>query len=204
MRPEFPLRFQLKGQRNYVQGPDIHDAVCDALIQQGHAQIEKLDLVFHRMARTQLAARFLDVGEEPGEDTNVVLRCMFGGEPQMVIARETGESISARVEYDEDRLVAAMEFDLPAQTVTLEALTGYSNCEKVVSMNKALLTRLLTEARGKWLFTRLQLLSSFRQRSFANLKLVFLGHSNFRITRTQIIGDGEKLGHLYFSLQPAA
>ena len=204
MHPEFPLRFQLKGQRNYVQGPDIHDALCDALIQQGHAIIEKLDLVFHQMARTQLAARVLDAGEEPGEGTNVVLRCMLDGEPRTVIAKETGEVITARVEYDEDRLVAAMKFDLPANVVELGEIAGYSNCEKVVSMNKALLTRVLPEARGKWLFTRLQLSRSFRQQRFANLQLVFLGHSNFRITRTQIIGDGEKLGHLYFSLQPAA
>ena len=127
MPPEFPLRFQLKGQRNYVQGPDIHDALCDALVNQGSAQIEKLDLVFHRMVRTQMAARILDAGEEPGEGTNVVLRGLIDGAAQTVIARETGEAISARVEYDEDRLVSAMKFDLPSNTDELGAIQGYSN-----------------------------------------------------------------------------
>ena len=204
MGTDFPLRFQFKGQRNYAQGPDIHDALCDALLQQGFATIEKLDLVFHRMTRGQMTARFLDVGEEPGEDANVVLRCLLDGEPRTVVARESGEEITGRVEYDEDRLVAAMQFELPASTVELAPIDGYSNCEQVVSMNKALLTRLLPEAEGKWLFTRLQLARSFRMSRFSRLQLLFQGHSNYRLTRTQIFGDGAKLGHVYFSLQPAA
>jgi hypothetical protein len=205
MSADFPLRFRFKGQRNYVQGPDIHDSLCDALAAQGFSRIEKVDVVFHRMSRANMIARFVDVAAEPEEQDYVVFRANLNGEPRKLFVRESTEEINERSDYDEDRLVAAMQIDAAAQRAVLDAmLRGYSVCESIVSMNKALLGKVLPEARGKWLFTRLQAPSSIRGRDLSRLEVRFLGHSNYRITRSELVGDGEKLGSLFFSLQPAA
>ncbi len=197
-----PLRF--KGARTYVQGPDILAALCDALASGGFGPLEKLDLVCHRLVATQLRGRFLAEDEAAPEGLHATLRFTAGGATHTVALEETDEPIAAREPYEEDALVAASAFDLDAKTAGVAPPLGFENAEIVTALNKALLTRAFPEARGKWLFTRLQLARSLRERTFARLEVRFLGHSNFRITRSALVGDGEPLGHLYFSLLPAA
>ncbi len=202
MDADFLLPVRLKGERTYVQGPDIHDAVCDALEKRGLSGIEKLDLTCHQMVRTSLCARFLGPGETAPDGSPATFRFNHAGSPQTLLLSETGEAIKESVPYAEELLVSAAVFDQDAKAVKLASVPGFSNAEVVVALNKALLSRLFPEVNGKWLFARLQLARSFRLTSFQELQVRFVGHSNFRITRSTLWGDGESLGTLYFSLLP--
>ena len=219
MIADFSLTLRFKGARTYVQGPDIHDAMCDALIERGIV-LEKVDLVCHRLVTTNITAREIPAEESPAEGVHAVFR--FNG--RTLVLSENGEPITLREPYDEPTLVAKMELDATARRIAVNRSTGvppvgpsgvspdaqsrdgcgtFSNAELVVALNKELLTRCFPEAKGKWLFTRLQLPQSFRQSQFARIEVQFLGHSNFRITRSALFGDGAPLGNLYFSLLPA-
>ena len=237
MIADFSLTLRFKGARTYVQGPDIHDEMCDALIERGIV-LEKVDLVCHRLIATNVTAREIPAEESPAEGVHAVFR--FNG--RTIVLTENGEPITLREPYDEPALVAKMELDATARRIAVDRSTGvppvgpsgvspdatgatpvgptaetavlrtfgsrdgcgtFSNAELVVALNKELLTRCFPEAKGKWLFTRLQLPQSFRKSQYARIEVQFLGHSNFRITRSALFGDGQPLGHLFFSLLPA-
>lgn len=198
MIADFSLTLRFKGARTYVQGPDIHDAMCDALTGRGIV-LEKVDLVCHRLVTTNVTVREIPAEESPSEGVHAVFR--FNG--RTLVVAENGEPITLRELYDEPALVAQMELDATTRRIAIAPPSGFSNAELVVSLNKELLTRCFPEAKGKWLFTRLQLPQSFRQSQFARIEVQFLGHSNFRITRSALFGDGVPLGNLYFSLLPA-
>lgn len=197
MIADFSLTLRFKGARTYVQGPDIHDAMCDALTERG-VVLEKVDLVCHRLVTTNVTAREIPAEESPAEGVHAVFR--FNG--RTLVLTENGEPITLREPYDEPALVTEMELDAAARRIAIAPPAGFSNAELVVALNKELLTRCFPEAKGKWLFTRLQLPESFRQSQFARIEVQFLGHSNFRITRSALFGDGAPLGNLYFSLLP--
>jgi hypothetical protein len=200
MNGEMLLHLRFKGARTYVQGPDIHDAVCAALAAHGFRSLTNLDLIFHRMVHTQSSGQFLEDAQLTAEKAHAVFRFVCDGARRTLLLAETGTPILERTSYDEAPLVAPAHFDLDARTVAVSPPPGYSNAEIVVGLNKALLARAFPEAKGKWLFTRLQLARSFFESEFRSLEVRFVGHSNFRITSSALVGDGESLGTLYFSL----
>jgi hypothetical protein len=203
MSAELPLNFSFKGARNYVQGPDILDAWCEALAGIGHRELSHLDITFHRMVTSQGKAREVSSVDEGAEPPNAMLRFVENDAPRTWILEETGETIAERAPYDEETLVGASQIDTARQSIRVKSLPNFSNAEIVVALNKALLLKLLPEAKGKWLFTRLQLGRSFRHQKFNDLEVQFLGHSHYRITRSRVLGDGQPLGSIYFSLMPA-
>lgn len=202
MSNDFELQLPFKGGRSYIQGPDIYNGLCDVLHEKGFAELEKIDLVFHKVATAQLSGRIYVDEEIPEAAPNVLFRFRSGGQAVAVLLHEDARPVTLRVPYDEEALIAESAFDAAAKQITVLSQTGFSNIETFVALNKSLLLRCFPEAKGRWLFARLQLAESFRQTCFQQLEVQFLGHSNFRITRSALIGDGKPLGHIYFSLLP--
>lgn len=202
MNSDFDLRLPYKGGRQYLHGTDIYNAVCDLLAARQFGPLEKLDVVFHKMTLTQLRGRIY--GEEPAPETErqVVFRGKAGGRPLTVILEEDGAPITERVPYDEEALAAQATWNEAEKQITLLGGPQVSNIEKIVALNKTLLSRSFPEAKGRWLFARLQLIESIRPKVFEQIEVRFQGHSHFRITRSTLFGDGAPLGSLYFSLLP--
>ncbi len=203
MPTEFPLSLNFKGSRTYLQGPDIHDAVCDLLAAEGYSAICKVDLIFRKLAETQLKATVYLDEAIPESSANAVFRCTFKDNQVTVFLNETGDEVLGRVSYDEESMIEKATLDAGQRTISVEPQAGFSNIETVVSLNKTLLRALFPEATGRWIFTRLQLPSSIRHTTWRRLEVRFLDHSNFRITRSKLFGDGVPLGTLYFSLLPS-
>ncbi|MES2568555.1 MAG: hypothetical protein V4710_00700 [Verrucomicrobiota bacterium] len=202
MSSEFQLQLRFKGARQYLQGPDIYNALCDTLAERGWESLEKIDVVFHKMAASQLTGRIYLGQDVPASEPNVVFRAVSKGQALTVLLEEGGESIAGRVPYDEEALVARTTLDADQKRISVPATPGYSNIEAFVALNKSLLLRSFPEAKGRWLFARLQMAQSFRHTPFEQFEVRFQGHSNFRITRSVLLGDGRTLGSLYFSLLP--
>jgi hypothetical protein len=183
-----------------LHGTDIYNAVCDLLAARQFGPLEKLDVVFHKMTLRQLRGRIYLEEPAPEAECQVVFRCKAGGRPLTLILEEDGTPVTERVPYDEEALAAQATFDEAEKRIALEGCPSFSNIEKIVALNKALLLRSFPEAKGRWLFARLQLSQSIRPRVFEQIEVRFQGHSNFRITRSALFGDGAPLGSLYFSL----
>lgn len=203
MNAESELQLPYKGPRTYLHGTDIYNAVCELLAASGRSDLAKIDLVFHQVSKSQLRTAIFQGAAPEESHPNVVFRCQEQGENIIVHLEETGKPVTGRVPYDEEGLVSAAEIDTDERRISLASREGYSNIEMFVALNKKLLSHLFPEVRGKWFFTRLQLARSIYKLPLERLEVRFLGHSNFRITRSTLLGNGEALGSIYFSLVPA-
>ncbi len=185
------LKFCFKGDRTYIQGPDIMAALLECFVDK---EIADIDVKFHGVSETNLS---LITGDEL-RDAKVNISLLVDGEEQMFQMIESGEEIACRYEYDEDGLMSHCQLDLDNQQVHLSAITGYSFYENFVAMNKRLLQSLYPEERGKWYFTRIEQTKLISDEALITVKLI--KNFNFRLTKSDILLGDEKVGSVYFTM----
>jgi hypothetical protein len=202
MEGSITLNLSFKGSRDYLQGGDIHDALCDELQSRAGARLTGLELVFHRIARTVVVGEVMPAGTPADGEPGVVMRFQACGQNWVARLRDTDQPVTERKPYDEGPVIAAARFDSERQAISAPAIEGYSTIEIVIVLFKELLARVLPEAHGKWLFTRLQLKESLRGLLVERIELVFAGQSGMRLARAKILADGRELGVIFYSLIP--
>lgn len=185
------LNFCFKGNRTYIHGTDVMVALVEYFVDK---ELEEIDVKFHGISETNL--QLIDGDELTNAKVNISL--LVDGKEQMFQMVESGEEIGCRYEYDEDALVHHCQVDIDKQQVHLSAITGYSFYENFVAMNKLLLQSLYPEAEGKWYFTRIEQEKLIRDEALITVKLI--KNFNFRLTKSEILLDGEKLGSVYFTM----
>lgn len=185
------LNFCFKGNRTYIQGPDI---MAELLKSFSGKAISEIDVKFHGISETNLS---LIAGDEL-TDAKVNISLLIDAEEQLFQMVENGKKIDCRYEYDEDSLVRHYELDIDEQQVHLNAKTGYSFYENLVAMNKHLLQSLYPEEQGKWYFTRIEQTKLISDDALITVKLI--KNFNFRLTKSDILLDGEKIGNVYFTM----
>ncbi|MCY1195524.1 hypothetical protein D9M72_68480 [compost metagenome] len=194
------LDLSFKGERTYLQGPDIFDAVLDWLREQGFETIENLDLSFHQIASRGLRAE-LDAPASPEEKDAAVLDFKSNGVRHRVTLRETSNPITERRPYPEDLMMAAAHVELATQTISLEhPLPGYSAIEYWVALTKALHLRALPEITGKWLFVRARIPKLEGTLACTCPSVTLISNYQNKLTRSEVSLDGRKYGDIYFSL----
>jgi len=185
------LSFCFKGSRTYIQGPDIMSALLECFEGKDVAEI---DVKFHGVSESNLS---LVAGDEAtGAKVNISLR--VDGEEKLFQMIESDEAIDCRYEYDEDALVRHCQLDLENKQVHLSGVTGYSFYENFVAMNKHLLQSLYPEEQGKWYFTRIEQAKQVSDEALITVKLI--KNFNFRLTKSDILLEGQKLGSVYFTM----
>lgn len=185
------LKFCFKGNRTYIQGPDIMAALLECF---ANKELAEIDVKFHGISETNL--RFIDGDELTDAQVNISL--LVDGEEQLFQMIGSGEEIDCRYAYDGDELVSHCKLDLDNQQVHLKEVTGYSFYENFVAMNKRLLQSLYPEERGKWYFTRIEQTKLISDEALITVKLI--KNFNFRLTKSEILLDGEKVGSVYFTM----
>lgn len=202
MEGKIVIDIPFKGSRDYLHGTDMHDALCAELESRAGARLSALDLVFHRVSRTALAGEVVAAGTEATGEPTVVMRFSAGGKSGIARLYETGVEVAARRPFDEERVAHSSSYDVARQAISAPAMEGYSTIEIIIVLFKELLARVLPEAQGKWLFTRLQLKESIRGLPVERIELVFAGQSGMRLARAKIHADGRELGVIFYSLIP--
>ena len=157
-------------------------------------EIAEIDVKFHGVSKTNLSL----IAGDKLTDAKVNVSLLVDGEEQIFQMIESGEEIDCRYEYDEDDLITHCRLDLDDQQVHLSAVTGYSVYENFVAMNKYLLQSLYPEEQGKWYFTRMEQNKLISDETLITVKLI--KNFNFRLTKSDILFDGEKLGSVYFTM----
>jgi len=197
-----PIPVQFKGQRDYLQGADLHDALCALVEANGYANIEKIDLTFHKIVREGVDARISDrvpASAAPG-DTVAVFHFRANGNDKAIFLIPNGQPVTVRIPYPEEQIVAACEFNRERQSMSVPGSLPFSNMEILVAANKALLQRLFPDEPGKWIFTRLQLTEGIWHRRFETLEVRLEANLNFLLTRSAITAGNMALGRIFFSL----
>jgi hypothetical protein len=193
---EHVLQLKFKGERKYIQGPDIFNETLDWLSGQC-AEIKDIDFAFHRLASHQLKiTSTLDEGVEPAS----VCAYTADGVRQRVYLVETDQPVIGRYPYPEDEIVITMQPDLAARRGTLRGESAYSDIEVWVAMTKALHYKVFPQLQGKWLFVRGRFPNYVRKSAGSERTLYIAASFNDKLTRSEAMLDGVKVGEIYFSI----
>ncbi len=189
------LELPFKGDRNYLHGTDIHDAVRDA-VRNRWGEAEAVDLSFHRLARHALRLR----DEAPAQEAMAVCRCRAGGGARQLWVVETEEPVQGRRPYDEEAVVAPMQVDHDRRVAVLDGDRARTDIETWVAMTKRLHQLALPDLRGRWLFVRARLPRFGGAGGPARREIRIAAVLGNRLTRNELLLDGKPAGEIYFAL----
>ena len=194
----FTLDFKFKGDRNYIHGTDIYIKITQYLSKA--YKPADIDLSFHKVVKNNLIAELYSINEADSTITNPVSVFKFNdnGNRYIIKLTETSGIVKERYEYDEDKLVESAIFKEDEKSITLHSSSYYTNIEKVVALNKALLNKLFFDA-GKWYFTRITINTDINAEAAETIKLQLINNIGSKITKTKIFFDEREKGYLYFS-----
>lgn len=193
------LELAFKGKRDYLHGTDVFNHTLSWL--QGalpRAPIEDIDFSFHHLARHQIGVR---IGTAPtGQPVYSVCAFTQAGRRQKAYLIETDLPVTGRYSYPEDEIVAPMQVDLATRRGVLLGPVRYTDIEVWVAMTKALHQAVFPEAPGKWLFVRGRFTTYMRCSDARERALAIAASLHDRLTRSEILLDGRKIGEIYFSI----
>lgn len=192
------IEFQFKGKRDYIHGTDMFNVMSASYPNFGMSNIR---FTVHDFIRTPSCRLYMaDSKEALNKVEDIRARCQFDieGATKWLGLTQSGvdTTTGGRYTYEEERLTSLCKIE--AESVALTQLSPFTFIESVVAMNKFMHEDMFPEAIGKWIFTRIDLIKFCDERE--NLSLQFKHNMNFRLTKTDVLVDGVKVGDIYFSL----
>lgn len=192
------IEFQLKGEREYIHGTDMFNAIIDAM---GKGEVRNICFTAHGFVKTPICKLFLsDNKEELASIGEAKVRCHFDVEGKMhwaTLVEDADNTVPGkRYEYDEASIISVCLME--DEEIVLTQPTKFSFIENIVAMNKHMHQQMFPEIQGSWVFTRIDLEVGCEANN--NLKLHFRHNMNYRLTKSDILLDGKKIGDLFFSL----
>jgi hypothetical protein len=198
-----PVYFRYRGQRTYVQGSDLFDA-C---VRETNARHPLAAAGFVRLAAHQIVNHqcTLLLGEPDAEvsrpeDAYADFSAQTVDGVVRAFLRQTGEAVSERFAYDEERIEAACRLD--GAQIMLQSDTGYSPIEVAIAMNKRLHNTLFPLSGERWIFTRIDLSRPFHPEDAQQMTITFRQKLGVKLSRAAIAAGDEPIGHIYFSAVP--
>lgn len=149
------LEFALKGERAYVQGPDMVEAAMrEALGAAPPASAANLVFVMHRLTGQNLE---MIVDEEAPAGAAPVAHFRFEADaaPRRGVLVERADRPAGRRPYDEAPLRERCRVDADAKVIALQGVSPLMPLETLVAMTKALHQAVYPPRPGQWLFVRL-------------------------------------------------
>ncbi|MGZ8362623.1 MAG: hypothetical protein ACXW3D_02080 [Caulobacteraceae bacterium] len=182
------ITIPFKGERAYIQGPDLFQAALDHIRQQ-HGEPGGLRFSANSFIRSNQVV-LSETGEGP-----VRMSAMAAGQPVTVVMAEGEMETGHRVPFDEAAIWA--EAMVSGLSATGPVSSRVCMIEHAVSLNKLLLSTLYPTTR-KWVFTRAELESAPRAQE--SVGLTCLSPAGARLYKSSVAVDGASLGFIYFTL----
>lgn len=189
-----------KGDRDYLHGTDIFQVVTRILRERDSTALTAFSMNLHSLVRTQPTLVFEDPS---GRGTSNVERAAT-----FELATERGltrcflhpseRRVWNRTAYAESMITENCVVE--AARVRLRNDTGHLPIETIVAMTKSLHVEELRVARGKWLFTKLELDSWLDGVDGSKIEIALEANFHNRLTRSAIEIAGRRVGRIFFSL----
>jgi hypothetical protein len=192
-----PVEFRFKGDRDYIQGTDLFDALVGT---HPADTLRNIRFTIHGFVRTP----HVDVYDAPSREAlarvqDVKARAVYerGGAPHWLALVESSRSGAAgRYAYREERVTNLCSID--GHAIALDGASPFTFIETIVAMNKHMHQKRFGDAPGKWIFTGIDLARGCDAREGLELRLG--PDPNLRLTRARILHLGQDIGSLFFSL----
>ena len=192
------LNIPFKGNRDYLQGPDIFEHVYKSLSNTVGQPVKNFEIAFHHLSQKPLE---LMVGreEKPTDAAAVGSFTGVAGKVRFWLT-ETEEDVLERVPYPEEDIINCTQFSEESATATLQDDMTFSDTEVWVSMIKELHIRLFPDVEGKWLFARAKMGEYSPHHTSTSYGVTLASRFGHKLTRSEIKLDGRKVGDIFFAL----
>jgi hypothetical protein len=192
--------FKFKGDRSYVQGPDIFNAI---IRDNKNSKISDIDFSMHNfiyqpncciyttdvLFEYTEAAKFMPVRCRMIEDGKKIFKLLN-------INEVAGDRIE-KIDYNEAKIFQMCLLD--ANTISVTNRSPFTFIETIVSMNKYLLGKQIDDQNGKWVFMKIKLFGEYVDVR-KNLSLTIARQFGSRLVETNIYHNTKLIGNLQFSL----
>ena len=194
------LEVPFRGERSYLHGTDLHQAVHAALPEPPPAG--PVNLTFHHLLKHQpdlVLSRdsLLHLREDPAFRGEI--RWGTGTDLRHAVLLESERPVTARKPCNEPEVAAAATVDAAAKTAVLHAPAPGLPIEQIVFLNKRLHLEVLPHLSPKWLFARLELVAPLATEPVEELTVSLRQVLGNRFTRSEITSGGRRLGFISFS-----
>jgi len=189
-----------KGTRDYVHGTDIFNACMKSLSTETELP-EIIDMSIHAIMRNQLCI-LSQTQPSSSEKFSVIFKFSRNGIENTLYLKEIEDEIKCRYEYNEEGIVEKAMINSVVKSITLEPMKQFSVIEKVVALNKKLLSSIFKDISGKWFFARIKLkeVPLFVRGADSAITVALKRNLDFKITDSTIIMDDKIVGNIYFTL----
>ncbi len=201
MTKKYELDFCFKGNRNYVQGPDIFDAVLEKLKNNFDLnKFHKIKYAAHSILDSNADVYITkDFKKDDFQIINSVITFTFEDQKYHAIVSKNENQISCKVDYSEE--IVRTQSKIDNKRITFKNILDKSLTETVVSMNKFYLQKTVTED-GKWIVVQFEYNDLTHYFNIENkiLELELISNFNNKLTKSKIFIENNLIGYLYFSL----
>jgi hypothetical protein len=196
MEKEYKLTFNYKGQRDYVQGPDILEIAINEL-RKDFEDISNIRYSAHNWIRNNakmiISKSSLDINGDS------VITFNSGSNEYIAYINDDKVPIIERNPYSEDIIVnKSIIID---KEIKFKNILDYSFSEIIVSMNKYFLQQ-YTKIPQKWIVTKIEYDRIIDKNEYLGkeIKLLLQSNLNNKLTRSLIFIEDNIVGKLYFTL----
>jgi len=189
------LNLQYKGDRNYLQGGDIFNALTDELKAKFGSQAFVSSINYK-----DLFKQAVELIIAPADKALTGQKATFTGKNGDELIQgalvETDVDVLGRTSYDESLVVDKCTFG--ENSISQEQRGGFSAMEEIVSITKALHQKMY-DIEGKWLFVQAGILEALVEDD-GLYTVIIKSTVGQRYTRSIISKNGKEIGWIGFSL----
>jgi hypothetical protein len=190
-----------RGDRNYLQGADIYEAVLDAVATVGMGNVcGSVSLILKKFAESQL-----DIAVCGGHDPDLppvspagVFRIGLSEGFACGWLSVSSREVTTRFPYEEAAILDATR--ISGRVAKIENDPGYSAIEIAIAMTKQLHNVLYSAPTQRWIFSRLEIARPLTQSDVESMTIEVIHNLSDRLTKSLVATRQEQLGHIYFSL----
>lgn len=192
------LDVPFKGSRDYLQGPDLFDAVVDCLRQAGWLDDQRLVVAFRSFARHACVLAMGEIGEVPPRPAaalgSVTLGEGAGRRIGWII--ETDCLVARRVPFPEEEIVAAATF--ADRHVEMVQAVPFRPAEIAVALIKHMHQTLMPVPDKRWIVSKIDLARPLPDDGGVGMSIDLVQAGSAALTRSRVrAGDAE--GDFFFS-----
>jgi hypothetical protein len=195
-----PLDLSFRGDRDYLQGTAIYDAVVEATLAAFPGSADATGMIaFHRLLPTQPDLWLAGPGDDTPPPATPATSFGFEGRDGRIRGwlLDTSRPVLRREAYDEEAIRSVTR--LAGEGIALLRDPGCTPIEAAVALTKFLHHAVLPMPGRKWLFTRLDFARPLRDSDLAGMAVALRSNIHGRVTRSDLSNADGVLGSIYFS-----
>lgn len=197
----YNLEFCFKGNRTYVQGPDIFDTVMETIKSDFYfSEIKDIKYAAHDMLLGNADLFVTDKFDKNSFDKiNSIITFKIKDVKYYAVVSQNNIKIECANDYSEEIIRSFSK--IYENTICFDNILNDSLTEIIVSMNKYFLQETITQ-NGKWIVTKFEYTKLVQLEKVKNkmLKLELTNNFNNKLTKSRVLIEDMVVGYLYFSL----